>query len=165
MTTNYTAFIQQIVQAFPDYVTDIDTSTWAAQIDDQIRYNVQSIVDVQEVILNNGSTYTITIPGLTTGWYLIGVTVVGTPPITTPATIIGTGLAGQGYLTISQNDQGASPITGKIPLYGASFPSTMQFPGIIFLSTYNMTANPTITSQLDNSIFKVFVFSLVEDGG
>lgn len=165
MTTNYTTFVKLLIQAFPDYVTDIDTSTYAAQLDDQIRYNIQQIVDVQEVVLNSGSSYTIVLPGLSTGWYLLMVTCVGTEPITTPATILNTPVAGQGYITTTGTDQASGSITGKTPLYGCSMPSGVQFPGIVFLSTQGMTANPAITSQIDGSTFQVFIATCVEDGG
>jgi hypothetical protein len=165
MTTNYTMFLNLLVQAFPDYVGDIDTSTYAAQLDDQVRYNIQDIVVVQDVVLGLNATYTLPITNLSTGWYLIAITCAGSPVVTTPATIIAAPAAGQGYITTSENNAAAAPITGTIPIYGVSMPSGVTFPGIVFLSTQGMTAKPVITSLLANSVFNVFIATCVEDGG
>lgn len=165
MTTNYTTFLNLLVQAFPDYVTDIDTSVFAAQLDTQAYYNIQQIVDVQEVSLNSGATYTIVLPNLSTGWYLVMVTCVGAELVTTPTTIVGSPIAGQGYITFTETNAASTAITGILPMYGATMPSGVTFPGMGILSTQNMTANPVLTSQADGSLFQIFIATCVEDGG
>lgn len=159
MTINYTNFVNLMVQAFPDFVTDIDTSTYQAQLDTDVLYSVQNICSVQEVQLDALATYTINIPGLSTGWYLLAITCTAMLPT---AGFAQQALPGQGYITTTGTDQdGTTPITGKIPLYGALLPSGPSFQGIVYLSTQNMTANPVITSQQNGSLFQVFVMSLV----
>lgn len=167
MTTNFTMFVNLSLQAFPDYVTDVDTSTFAAQLDEQVRYNIQDVLISQEVYLNSGGSYQPTIPGLSaTQWYLIAVTSVGSPLITTPATIVNTAIAGSGYLTVPTNNlTSGSGQTARVPIYGATMASAVTCPGIVYLSIKGLTAAPTINSTADGSIFQVFIATCVEDGG
>jgi hypothetical protein len=168
MTTNYSMFVNVLMQSFPDYVTDIDTSTFAAQIDDQIRYNIDQILVAQEIQLNSGANYTISIPGISTSqWYLIIVTCTGAPPITVPNTIVSTGIAGQGYLSLpNETINGGAPANpAQLPIYGVTLASGINWLGMIYHSTQGLTANPTLYSLANNSIFQVFVATCVEDGG
>lgn len=161
MTTNFTQFVNILCQAFPDFVTDIDTSTWAAEMNTQIRYNVQR-KKVEEITLNNSQSYQISLPSLAvTDWHVLAVTC-------RPATPTGgftQAVAAQGYVsTAGYAFDGSTAITGYQPLYGCTMPSGTTFLGMVFLSTYNMTAAPTIVSQMNGSIFTIYDALCVQDG-
>jgi hypothetical protein len=165
VTTNFTQFVNILVQAFTDYVTDYDTSTYAAQMNSQIRYNVQRR-KIEEITLNNGQSYQLSLASLSTSdWHFLAVTCMGASPATVANAGITQAAAGQGYIsTAGKAADNMTAITGKTPLYGVTLPSGIIFPGVAFLSTYNLTAAPTIVSQLDGSIFQVYACLCVEDG-
>lgn len=142
MTANKTQFTNLFAVAFTDNVTDPFTSTWYREMDQQLRYNVL-FDQVDEVTLNNTQVYTFNPASLAAGdWIYIVIRCVG-----------------QGYVTTHGNDASSSPIVGNTPIYGTSL-----LPGILFLSTYNLTSNPTVTSQADNSVFEIYVAKCLEDG-
>lgn len=161
MTTNFTQFMNVLCQAFPDFVTDIDTSTYAAQMNSQIRYNIQRR-KIEEITLDDGETYSLSYPSLATGdWHVLAITCRGA----IPTSGLTQSVAGQGYITTTGHKaDNSTSITGITPIYGATMPSGTVFPGIVFLSSYNWTAVPTITSQLDGSIFTIYDSLCVEDG-
>ena len=161
MTTNFTQFTNILCQAFPDFVTDIDTSTWAAQMNTQLSYNVER-KKVEEITLASGSSYQLSLPSLSTSdWHVLAITC-------RPAMPTGgftQAVAAQGYVqTAGYKFDGSTAITGYQPLYGCTMPSGVTFPGIVFLSTYNLTAAPTIYSQMNGSIFTIYDALCVETG-
>lgn len=162
MTTNFTQFMNVLCQAFTDFVTDVDTSTWAAQMNTQIRYNVQRR-KVEEITLNAGLSYQLTLPSLSpSDWHVLAITCRAAIP--TGGTF-NQPVAAQGYVTTAgYKFDGSTPITGITPLYGATMANGIVFPGIVFLSTYNLTAAPTITSQVNGSVFTVYDALCVQDG-
>ncbi len=161
MTTNFTQFMNVLVQAFTDYVTDSDCSTWSAQMNSQIRYNVQRR-KIEEVTLAANATYQLTLPSLAVSdWHVLAV--VCRPAV--PASGLTQAIASQGYITTQgYAANGSTAITGITPLYGAALPSGVVFPGIAFLSTYNLTAAPKLTSQMNGTIFDIYDANCVEDG-
>ncbi len=141
MTINFTQFVNAYISAFPDNVADPAVSRWVSSMDREVRYGVQQR-KVEEILLDDSDSATITIPGLASSQWVVFVI----------------RCIGQGVLTTTGNDSASSPITGKTPIYGTSI-----LPGILVLSTYNLTAVPTITSQADGSIFEVYTSICVED--
>lgn len=161
MTTNYTAFINLLAQAWPDTVTDCETSTAFAQMKDQVRYNVQRR-KIEEITLNAAQTYTLTLASLAVAdWHVLMVTCRGAVPATGPTGAY----AAQGYIsTAGHAYDNSTALTGIIPLYGVTLATGIVVPGIAILSTYNLTAAPVITSQLNGSIFTIYDLLAVEDG-
>jgi hypothetical protein len=153
MTTNFTQFMNILCQAFPDFVTDVDTSTWQAQMSTEISYNVQR-KHVEEITLAAGASYQLSLPSLsTTDWHVLAITC--RPAV--PSTGLVQAIAAQGYLsTAGFKFDGTTAITGTQPMYGVELASGVVFPGIVFLSTYNLTAAPTIYSQANGSIFTIY---------
>lgn len=153
MTTNFTQFVSILCQAFPDFVSDVDTSTWQAQMSTQIQYNVQR-KHVEEITLNNGSSYTLSLPSLSTSdWHVLAVTC--RPSI--PAGGLTQAIAAQGYITTTGHKfDNSTNINGAQPLYGVTLPSGVTFPGIAFVSTYNMTFAPQIVSLMNGSVFTIY---------
>lgn len=161
MTTNFSAFINLLAQAWPDNVTDCENSTAFAQMKDQVRYNVQRR-KIEEVTLAAAATYTLTLASLAVAdWHLIMVTCRGAVPTSGPAGAY----AAQGYISTAGNAyNNSTALTGIIPLYGVTLAAGIVVPGVAILSTYNLTSAPVITSQLNGSIFTIYDFLCVEDG-
>lgn len=141
MTVLFTQFVNASLTAFPDSVTDPDVSHWMAQLDEQIRYNVDKR-KVEEVTLDDGDSYVMSLSNLgLTDWAMIVVRCIG-----------------QGTVDLLAKDASAVNITSSNPVFGNSI-----LPGILLLSTYNLRAAPTITSQADGSVFEIYVAMCSED--
>lgn len=142
MTTNFTQFLIALIQAWPDGPSDPELATWSQTFDRTARYNAQK-KNSQEMLLNNGQSKQLAIAGFAqTDWHVLMVRCIGS-----------------GYISLSGQDAAAGAIASQVPVYG-----TAVLPGIVFFSTYNLTAAPTIVSSADGSIFEVYDATCVEDG-
>lgn len=134
MSAPYTLFVAGIAHAFPDNVSDPFYSRWCDTMNRQIRYNVRQKL-LENVSINLAGTHTVPIPGSAAlgDWQLIMLRVIG-----------------KVLLTITGKDtDNTTTITGYQRAYGTDY-----FPGIIFLSGYNITAL-TLTGQADGTSVSV----------
>lgn len=142
MTTNFSQFLNVYLAAWPGNVTDPDLSAWHQTFDREVRYNNQK-KSSQEMTLNSGASQQLSVSGLAQAdWHVLVVRCIG-----------------QGYISLSGKDAGGTAITSQVPVYGNAV-----LPGVAVISTYNLTAAPTIVSQADGSVFEVFEATCVEDG-
>jgi len=139
---NETIFINGYVAAFTDNVADPQQSRWYTEFDSEIRYGVAKSKK-QQVVLNNGQTYALSFvnPQLS-DWHCLVVRCKGTGQVQ----------------TVGKDFDGTTTITANIPVTGVSY-----FPGILFLSTYNLTS-VTISSSADGSTFEILDALCVQDG-
>lgn len=142
MTTTFTQFLSALIQAWPDGPTDPELAPWAQTFNRIARYGAKA-KNSQEMLLNNGASQALAVPGTAqTDWRVLMVRCIGS-----------------GYITLSGQDAAAGAITSQVPMYG-----TALCPGIVFVSTYNLTAEPAVVSTADGSVFEVYDATCVEDG-
>lgn len=142
MSAPYTLFVAGIANAFPDNVSDPFYSRWCDTYNRQIRYNVRQKL-LENVALDDTDTRTIVIPtsAVLGDWQLIMLRVSSSVA----------GSAGKLLLTVVGKDtDGTTTITGYQRAYGTSY-----FPGVVFLSGYNLTSL-TMTGQADGTTIDVF---------
>lgn len=138
--SDFTAFVNAYGIAFTDDVSDpYDSKEWT-EFDQQIRYNVKA-KKIEEVTLDNTATRTLNFTGVVASdWRFLLIRVIGTGTVNTTGT-----------------DQAAAGISGITGVYG-----TAVLPGIVMLSTYNLTAI-TLASLADGTVFEVFAAVCEED--
>ncbi len=115
----YSLFMTPQVAAWSENVDDYIDSRFASQMTGDGRFNIL-YQRIEQMELNDGDTRTIAYPNQATAdWKYLVARVIGSAHFNL-----------SGYDT-----DGTTPITAKIPYYGASL-----LPGIGFISTYNVTS-------------------------
>lgn len=142
MATNYTQFVSTYLAAWTDNVPEGYMSSWRAGANKLTRYSVLR-KGAQGLVLNSGQTSTVTIASQSQAdWLYLAIRCVGT-----------------GHVNLVGKDASNATIASSIPVYG-----TQLLPGIVLISTYNLTAAPVIVSDQDGSTFDIIDSTCVEDG-
>jgi hypothetical protein len=142
VTINFTQFISPYFAAWSDVTDDPSLSKTSTKFNYELRYGVEKR-RMEEIALNSGASYQLQLQGLAQAdWIVLMVQCIG-----------------QGYVQTAGKDASSTAITGYLPVYGVQF-----WPGIAILSTYNLTAAPTLYSQANGTIFEVFELTCQQDG-
>lgn len=142
MAINFTQFVSAYLAVWNDNTPESYQSSWRTGVSKLSRYNVAR-KGAQGVVLNNGLTYPIGIASQAQAdWLYLVVRCVGA-----------------GHVNLVGKDASGTTISSSIPIFG-----NKVFPGILLISTYNLTASPVIVSDQDGSSFSIFDSTCVEDG-
>lgn len=137
----YTLFMSPLHQAFSDNVNDPEDSQVVARLRGDVRQNIL-YQHVEQYSLDDGSTRAISYANYTlTEWAFIVLRVVGEIKVT----------------TVAKDTDGSTDISANLPCYG-----TALFPGILVLSTYNVSSF-TVESLADDTTVQVFAGIAAED--
>lgn len=138
----FTMFMSPLHQAFPANVDDPSDSDIVIRFNNQDKFNIL-YKKVEQFELDDTETRTISYANYTalSDWAYIVMRVIGEARIN----------------TVGVDTDGVTAITGKLPAYG-----TEIFPGVVLLSTYNVSTF-TVESLADGTSIELFAGISCED--